>query len=92
MADGRTPFDQRPHIAAFGDVALHEGDGVAVDHALEALEMAGIGELVEHHQPRHAGRLGPAHEVAADEAGAAGDDPGGRGGEQGCEADIRCTV
>ena len=38
--------------------------------------MAGVGERVHHHHPRRAVRQRVAHEVAADEAGAAGDDQG----------------
>ena len=69
--------DDGAHVGPFGDVALDERHALAVDDAVEAFEVPGVGELVEHHQPgAGGGRRGAANEIAADESGAAGDDPG----------------
>ena len=59
-----------------GDVAAHEDDAIAVDDVAQVLEAAGVGEQVEHDEARVRIRERVAHEVAADEARAAGHDPG----------------
>ena len=57
-----------------GDVGLDEGVGIALDHRLQRIEVAGIGQGVEIGDPGlPLGDRGP-HETTADEAGAAGDE------------------
>ena len=68
--------EQLPDVVAGGDVAAHEAHAVAVEDAVETFEVAGVGQLVEDDQPGRAVSAGVTDEVAADEAGAAGDDPG----------------
>src|SRR3954453_13626340 len=76
---GPLPGEQPGLRAAVGDVPLDEIEAGVVQHVRQARQAAGVGELVEHHD---AGvRLGEEepHEVAADEAGAAGDEDGFHG-------------
>jgi hypothetical protein len=60
------------------DVAVDEGVRGVVGDGGEIAEIAGVGQRVEIDDARAARDLGE-HEVRADEAGAAGDEPGGRG-------------
>ena len=63
------------HGGPIGDVGLDELEERAPAHVLEAQEVAGVGELVHDHDA-DAPSDGEAHEVAADGARPAGDDPG----------------
>jgi hypothetical protein len=61
------------HRGLVADIALHENiPGVPVQ-AREVVDIAGIGQGIEHHHPPLLGFSQPvAHEVRANEAGAAG--------------------
>ena len=61
---------------AVRDVALHEAQAGVAHHVRQVLEAPGVGELVEHHEAGLGLGEGEPHEVAADEAGAAGDEEG----------------
>ncbi len=68
---GEQPGAQR----AVADVALHEDVVRMAAHRSEGIEIAGVGQLVEIDHALAASD-GLEHEVAADEAGAAGDEQG----------------
>ena len=72
--DGVVPGGDAVEELAVADVAHHELDSV-LGQARDVLRVARVGELVEHGHV-HAGMLAHdvVHEVAADEAAAAGDD------------------
>ena len=57
-----------------GDVRAHEVEARQGLEVAQALEAAGVGQLVDHHDARRARREHQAHEVRADEAGASGDE------------------
>ena len=66
-------LDERRRDRRIGDVPLHEAVARVVLHALEILEPAGVGQLVERRDlPVGMRRERVADEVGADEAGAAG--------------------
>ncbi len=66
--------DERAHGRAVGDVAVHERVARVLRDVRQALQVAGVGERVQHDHPRLRAGERVAHEVAADEAGAAGDE------------------
>ncbi len=72
--DGVVPGDELVQESAVADVPHHELDAV-LGQARDVLRVARVGELVEHGHV-HAGVVvdDVVHEVAADEAAAAGDD------------------
>ena len=77
--DGGGPclLDDGPHVGPLGDVALDERHALAVDQPVETLEVTGVGQLVEHDEPRLSSRgHGTSGRNATDEAGTAGDNPG----------------
>ena len=66
--------DERPGDRRIGDVTLDELVPGVVDRALQVLQPAGVGELVERgHAPVGVRRQRMAHEVGPNEPGAAGD-------------------
>ena len=68
-------LDQRRRDGRVGDVAVHEGVARVRRDAVQVLAAARVGELVERrHVPVGVRGERMAHEVAADEAGAAGDE------------------
>ncbi len=68
-------LDERSAHRRVGDVAVHEDVPRAVHHVVEVLAAPGVGELVEcGDSPVRVRRQRVAHEVAADEPGAAGDE------------------
>ncbi len=66
--------EQPAHRAAVGDVPLDEFQAGVAEHAVQALQAARVGELVEHHDAGAGLGEDEPHEVAADETGAAGDE------------------
>ena len=68
-------LDERSAHRCIGDVAVHEDVPRTVHHVVEILAAPGVRELVERGDPPvRVRRQRVAHEVAADEAGAAGDE------------------
>ena len=70
------------HVGAVGDVPLDEGQAGVVEHVGQVLQAAGVGELVEDDDAGAGLGEGEPHEVAADEAGAAGDEQGFHAGRK----------
>jgi len=71
------PFPEHPgHGARVGDVPVHEGQAGVLAQLREALEVPGVGELVEHEDPGLGLGQDPSHQVHPDEPRAAGHDPG----------------
>jgi hypothetical protein len=73
---GRKFAERARDGVSIGDVAVDENEVGMRGDVAEAGAIAGVGELVDHRDPHRAAREGHANEVAADEARAAGDQPG----------------
>ena len=68
--------DDLLHRGAVRDVRLHEVKALVGGDVGEALEIPGVGELVDHHDAGVAARERVADEVRPDESRTARDDPG----------------
>src|ERR1700722_1977505 len=63
-------FEQRAHRGLVADIPLHENIPRIPVQAREVVDIAGIGECIEHHHPPLTGVCQPVpHEIGSDEAG-----------------------
>ena len=71
---GLIGLEQLAHLGRVRDVGAHKGVALIVRHRRKRVEIARIGELVDHEHAVVALADGVAHHRRADEAGAAGDE------------------